>query len=167
MKRRAQNPPEGSLPARGNPKLGVSDPHSRAQAQVRGQEWSSSAEVSKVVGTQYLSSCITRAKGSSRKDVELPLKVLHISVWSPSAQNASPPPPPPPHRFEAEEREGSLLTNAKLAVGAVSSILRDSDLKKVETMCIEEALALSLQGTVSVCLSAFFYSSCRCVDVVC
>ena len=32
VKRRAQNPPEGSLPAQGNPKLGVSDPHSRAQA---------------------------------------------------------------------------------------------------------------------------------------
>ena len=28
VKRRAQNPPEGSLPARGNPKLGVSNPHS-------------------------------------------------------------------------------------------------------------------------------------------
>ena len=63
--------------------------------------------------------------------------------------------------------EDSLLTNAKLAVGAVSSILQDSYLKKVETLCVEEALALSLQGTVSVCLSAFFYSSCRCVDVVC
>ena len=63
--------------------------------------------------------------------------------------------------------EDSLLTNAELAVGAVSSILRDSDLKKVETLRIEEALALSLQGTVSVCLSAFFCSSCRYVDVVC
>ena len=33
VKRRAQDSPEGSLPARGKvPKLGVSDPHSHAQA---------------------------------------------------------------------------------------------------------------------------------------
>ena len=37
VKCKAQDPPEGNLPARGKvPKLGVSDPHSRAQAQVRG-----------------------------------------------------------------------------------------------------------------------------------
>ena len=54
-----------------------------------------------------------------------------------------------------------------IAAEAVSSILRDSDLKKVETLRIEEALALSLQGTISVCLSAFFYSSYHCVNVVC
>ena len=63
--------------------------------------------------------------------------------------------------------EDSLLTNAELAARAVLSILRDSDLKKVETLRVEEALALSLQGTVSVCLSTFFYSSCSCVDVIC
>ena len=63
--------------------------------------------------------------------------------------------------------EDSLLTNAELTVRAISSILRDSDLKKVEALCVEEALALSLQGTVSVCLSVFFYSSCGCVNVIC
>ena len=37
VKCRAQDPPRGSLQARGKvPKLGVSDPHSRTQAQVRG-----------------------------------------------------------------------------------------------------------------------------------
>ena len=40
--------------------------------------------------------------------------------------------------------EDSLFTNAELAAGVVSSILRDSDLKKVEALCVEEALALSL-----------------------
>ena len=63
--------------------------------------------------------------------------------------------------------EDSLFTNAELAIGAVSSILRESDLKKVEPLCVEEALALSLQGIVSVCLSAFFYMSRRCVNVIC
>ena len=69
-------------------------------------------------------------------------------------------------RFGAEEGEDSLFTNAELAAGAVSSILLDSDLKKVQALCIEVALALSLQGTVSVCPSAFFYLSCRCVNVI-
>ena len=47
-------------------------------------------------------------------------------------------------RFEVEGGEDSLLTNAELSAGAVMSILRDSDLKKVETLRVEEALALSL-----------------------
>ena len=86
-------------------------------------------------------------------------------------KNASPSPPTwgdaGDDRFEAEGGEDSLLTNAKLAARVVSSILWDSNLKKVETLRVEEALALSLQGTVSVCLSTFFYSSYRCVDVTC
>ena len=39
--------------------------------------------------------------------------------------------------------EDSLLTNAELAARAGSSILW-ADLKKVEALCVEEALALSL-----------------------
>ena len=70
-------------------------------------------------------------------------------------------------RFGAEGGEDSLLTNAELAVGDVSSILRDSDLKKVDALCVEEAFALLLQGTVSVCPSTFFYPSNRCVNVIC
>ena len=70
-------------------------------------------------------------------------------------------------RFEAEGGEDSLFTNVELVAWIVSSILRDSDLKKVEALCVNEALALSLQGTVSVCQSAFFYPSRRCVIVIC
>ena len=37
VKRKAQDPPESNFPTRGKvPKLGVSDPHSRAQVQVKG-----------------------------------------------------------------------------------------------------------------------------------
>ena len=172
LKRRDQDPQEGSLPARGKvPKLGVSDPRSRAQVQVRGQVWSSSAEVSEVAGAQRHSSSTVGVKGSPRKAVKLSLKVLPISIWSPSAQNASPSPPPRgdvgDNRFEGEGVEDLLLSNVELAVGAVSFIFQDSDLKKVETLCVEEALALSLQGTIFVCLSSFFYSSYRYVIVVC
>ena len=57
VKRKAHGPPKSSLPARGKvPKLGVSDPCSHAQVQVRGQALSSSAEVSEVAGAQSRSS---------------------------------------------------------------------------------------------------------------
>ena len=46
--------------------------------------------------------------------------------------------------------EDSLLHNAELAVGAVSSILKDSDLKRSVALPVDEALALSLQGVASV-----------------
>ena len=51
--------------------------------------------------------------------------------------------------------EDSLLSHVELAARAVSSILRDSDLKKVDALSVEEALTLMLQGTASVRLSAF------------
>ena len=58
-------------------------------------------------------------------------------------------------RFDAAGSEDSLLSHAELAAGAVSSILRDYDLKMVDALAVEEALALLLQGTASVCSSAF------------
>ena len=98
------------------------------------------------------------------------MKVLPISIWSPSAQNATPSPlirgDVGNDLFGAEGGEESLFTNEELAAGAVSSILQDSNLKKVDALCVEEALAISLQGTVSVCSSAFFYPSHRCVNVI-
>ena len=57
VKRKAQDPPESSLPARGKVlKLGVSDPRSPSQVQVKGQVLSSSTGVSEVVGVQCRSS---------------------------------------------------------------------------------------------------------------
>ena len=53
-------------------------------------------------------------------------------------------------RFEADGDGDSLLFNAELVAGAVSSILRDSDLKRLGALPVEEALALSLQGVASV-----------------
>ena len=60
--------------------------------------------------------------------------------------------------MEALKRKGSetdgdgdsLLLNAELAAGAVSSILKDSDLKRSGALPVEEALALFLQGVASV-----------------
>ena len=79
---------------------------------------------------------------------------MPITVWSPLAQSAE----PPPSRAEELGRKlseangdgDSLLSNAELAAGVVSSILRDSDLKKSGALPVEETLALSLQGVASV-----------------
>ena len=60
-----------------------------------------------------------------------------------------------------ERDEDSLLANAELAIGTLSSILRDSDLKKVDSMSVKEALASLLQGAVMVCPNAFTCPSCR------
>ena len=69
-------------------------------------------------------------------------------------------------RFEAAWIEDSLLSHARLAVGAVSSIHRDFDLRKVDALSIEEALALLLQGTASVHPSAFVDLCLNCFSSI-
>ena len=46
--------------------------------------------------------------------------------------------------FEVAGDEESLLSHAKLATGVVSSIMRNSDLRRVGALPVEEALALLL-----------------------
>ena len=101
------------------------------------------------------------ARDSSGRADEPPLEVLPISIWSPMSRGSAPPPTMPdevtgnPDRSEVAGDEDSLPSHAELAVGAVSSILHDSDLRRVGTLPVEEALALLLQGTASVRPSAF------------
>ena len=77
------------------------------------------------------------------------------------SRGAAPPPVMPDEvpgdhdRFETAGSEDSLLSHAKLATRAISSILRNSDLRKVDALSVEEALALLLQGTAFVRPSAF------------
>ena len=92
------------------------------------------------------------------KAAEPPLEVMPITVWSPPAQSAEPSPSKAEElgrkRFEADGDGDSLLSNVELAAGAVSSILRDSYLKRSGALPVEETLALSLQGVafVSFCV---------------
>ena len=92
---------------------------------------------------------------------ESPLEVLSISVWSPTSRGAAPPPTVSDEvtgnrdRSKAVGDEGSLLYHAEFVVGAVSSILRDFDLRRVGASPVEEALALLFQGTSSVRPSSF------------
>ena len=79
---------------------------------------------------------------------------MPILVWSPLAQSAEPPPLIAKDlgrkRPKANGDEDSLLSNVELTAGAISSILRDSDLKRSSALPVEEALALSLKGVASV-----------------
>ena len=106
------------------------------------------------------------AGDSSGRAAKPPLEVLSISVRSPASQGAELPPPMPKDigrgRFGVKGDEDSLLSHAELAARAVSSILHDFDLKKVDALFVEEALALSLQGAASVCPSSFTSSFPHC-----
>ena len=79
---------------------------------------------------------------------------MPITVWNPLAQSVK----SPSSRAEELKRKGSetdgdgdsLLLNAELVAGAVSSILKDFDLKRSGALPVKEALALSLQGVASI-----------------
>ena len=137
IKRKTQASPEGCPPARGKIlKVGVS-----------------SSPLSTV-----------GARDSSGRVAEPPLKVLPISVWSPTSQGAELPPPMPDDvgrvRFGAVGDEDSLLSHVELVAGVVSSILHDSNLKKVD------ALDLTLHGIAFVHLSAFIGPFPYCVRLL-
>ena len=112
------------------------------------------AEVPKALSSKPHSGFAAKAKNSSGRTAEQPLDVMPITVWNPPTQSVK----PPSSRAEELKRKGSetdgdgdsLLLNAELAAGAVSSILKDSDLKRSGALPVEEVLALSLQGVASV-----------------
>ena len=144
-KRKPEASPEMSHPDRGKtPRLGASS----AKIRVKGQALLPLAEVPKVTGPQRRSSFAAATKGPSRRAAESPLEVMPIYVWNPPAESTEFPPSMPEDvrrdRFGAEGDEDSLLSNAELTTGAVSSILRDFDLKKMDALPVEGALTLSL-----------------------
>ena len=112
------------------------------------------------------SSLTTMTRGSSGRAAEPPLEVMPIFFWNPPAESTEFPSLMSEDvgrdRFGAEEDKDSLLSNAKLAAGAVSSIIWDSDLKKMDALPIEEALTLYLQGVIFVSPSSFVCSSHHC-----
>ena len=124
---------------------------------MQGQALPSPAEVSRAPSSQPRSASAAKAKDSLGRAVEPSLEVMPISVWSPPTESAEPPPSITEdlgrERLEADGDEDSLLSNAELAAGAISSILRDSDLKRSDALPVKEDLALSLQGVA-------FVSSC-------
>ena len=119
-----------------------------------------------MIGTRRHSSPIEVTKGPTRRATESPLEVMPIYVWNPLAEIIELPPSMPEDvrrdSFGVEGDEDSLLSNAELVAGAVSSILKDSDLKKMDALPVKEALTLSLQGVIFVSPYAFVCSSHHC-----
>ena len=141
MKRKALDSAEKNRPASVKvPKLGAS--------------FSSPAKDPRVLSLQSRSGSAAKVKGSSGRAAEQPLAVMPITVWNPPAQSVR----PPSSRVEELKRKdsetggdgNSLLLNAELTASAVSSILKDYDLKTSSALPVDEALALSLQGVASV-----------------
>ena len=109
-----------------------------------------------VLSLRSHSGSAAEAEGPSGGAVKQPLVVTHITVWNPPTKRVR----SPSRRAEEARRKDpeskiggdgdSLLHNAELAAGAVSSILKDSDLKRSVALPVDEALALYLQGVTSV-----------------
>ena len=99
-----------------------------------------------------------KAKGLSGAAVAQPLTALPITVWNPPPDKAKSPPRGTAElkrkksKSKADVVRDSLLSNAELAVGAVSSILKESDIGRSKELPIDEALALSFQGFASISL---------------
>ena len=149
MKRKTSDSVETDLPTWGKvPKLRASSSSPSTPVQTLGQILPPPAKVPKASSLQSRSKSVAKAKGSSGRAIEQPLAVMPITVWNPPAQSVK----PPSSRSDGLKRKGSetggdgdsLLLNAELATGAVSSILKDSDLKRSGSLPVEEAVALSL-----------------------
>ena len=109
------------------------------------------AEVSPVLGPLPPSEPIAEAGNPSGEDGIQPLAVVPITVWKAPSESAKSPPGKsagPRRRTKPTtiEDKDSLLFNAELAAGAVSSILRDSDIVRSKELPVDEALASSFQG---------------------
>ena len=98
------------------------------------------------------------AKGLSGAAVAQPLTVLPITVWDPPSDKAKSSPRRTTElkrkklKPKADAIRDSLLSSAELAAGAVSSILKESDIGGSKELPVDEALALSFQGIASVSL---------------
>ena len=109
-----------------------------------------------VLSSRSHSGFAAEAEGPSGGAVEQPLVVMPITIWNPPTKRVR----SPSRRAEEARRKDpeskiggdgdSLLHNAELAAGAVSSILKDYDLKRSIALPVDEALVLSLQGVASV-----------------
>ena len=137
-------------------RLGASS--SSPSTPVQKLEWvpSPAAEAPIVLSSQPPSKSTARAKNLLGGSAEQPLAVVPITIWNPPTESVR----SPPRRVEELKKKAlkpkisedgdSLLLNAELAAGVVSSILKDSDLGRSKALPVDEALALSLQGVASV-----------------
>ena len=109
-------------------------------------------EVPPTLGSLPFSEPIAKAGNPSSEGGIQPLAAMPITVWKAPSENAKSPPgkSTEPTRRKTQttiaENKNSLLSNAKLAAGAVSSILKDSDIARSKELPVDEVLASSFQG---------------------
>ena len=137
------------------PKLGASSSSPSAPIRKPERAQSPPVEAPTVSSSQPHSKSVAKEKSLLGGAVEQPLAVMPLTVWNPPAKNVrSPSRRAEELKWKDPEKIGgdgdSLLLNAELAAGAVSSILKDSDLERSKALPVDEALALSLQGVASV-----------------
>ena len=109
------------------------------------------AEVPPVLGSLPPSEPIAEAKNPLGEDGIRPLAAVPITIWKASSESAKSPlgkSAEPRRRTKPTiaENKDSLLSDAKLTAGAVSSILKDSDIMRSKELPVDEALASSFQG---------------------
>ena len=146
------------------PRLGASSSSPSTPAQNPQRSQSPAVEAPIVLSSQPPSKYASKAKNLLGGSAEQSLAIVPITVWNPPTESVR----SPPRQAEELKRKApeskidedgdSLLLNAELTAGTVSSILKDSDLKRSKALPADEALALSLQGVTSVCS---YTPSCR------
>ena len=109
------------------------------------------AEVPPILGPLSFSEPIAEVGNPSSEYGIQPLAAMPITVWKALSESdkSSPGKLAEPRRRTkptTAENKGSLLSNAKLAASAVSSILTDSDIVRSKELPVDEALASSFQG---------------------
>ena len=107
------------------------------------------AGVPPILGPLPSSEPIAEAGNPSGEDGVQPLAVVPLAVWNaPSDSPKSPPGKPTKRKTKPKnaENKDSLLSDAKLAAGAVSSILKDSDIVRSKELPVDEVLASTFQG---------------------
>ena len=101
---------------------------------------------------------------------EQSLMVMPITVGNPPLEKVKSPPRKAAElkrkksKAKVDENQDSLLSNAELVAGAVSSILKDSNLGRSKAMLVDEALVLSLQGVASISLQLCLLPCCLHVE---
>ena len=157
MKRKTSDFAEKDRPALAKvPTLGASSTSPSTHVRKPERVQSPLVKAPTVLGSWSHSGSAADVEDPSGGAVEQPLAVTPITVWNPPTKRVR----SPSGRAEEVRRKDpeseiggdgdSLLLNAELAAGAVSSILKDSDLKRSCALPVDEALALSLQGVASV-----------------
>ena len=154
VKRKTSSSSEKDRPASAKVlKLGASPSTHVRESQ---QAPSPPSEAFAILSSRPSSRSAAKAKSLLGGAVDQPLAVMPITVWNPPAKGVRSPPRRAEEleKKEPESKSGgdgdSLLLDAELAPGAVSSVLKDSDLKRSKALPVDEALTLSLQGVASV-----------------